>query len=116
MKSWTARLPPGAITPILHTQRSYSASSATRSNKRIEAMKAIVIRAYGGPEVMKLGDVELPAPGAGEALVDVAVFCVNFMDTGTRRGFTQAIGTLPRTAGGERAGTVGAVGDVGTNL
>src|SRR5260370_32541630 len=78
MKSWTARLPPGAITPILHTQRSCSASSATRSNKRIEAMKAIVIRAYGGPEVMKLDDVELPAPGAGEALVDVAVSGVNF--------------------------------------
>jgi NADPH:quinone reductase-like Zn-dependent oxidoreductase len=43
-------------------------------------MKAIVIRAYGGPEVMKLDDVELPAPGAGEALVDVAISGVNFMD------------------------------------
>src|SRR5260221_5476043 len=31
-------------------------------------MKAIVIRAYGGAEVMKLDDAELPAPGAGEAL------------------------------------------------
>jgi len=54
-------------------------------------MKAIVIRAYGGPEVMKLDDVELPAPGAGEALVDVAVSGVNFMDTGTRRGYTKAM-------------------------
>src|SRR5260370_33486647 len=27
MKSWTARLPPGAITPILNTQKIYSASS-----------------------------------------------------------------------------------------
>src|SRR5216683_8327787 len=99
MKSWTARLPPGAITPILHTQRSYSASSATRSNKRIEAMKVIVIRAYGGPEVMKLDDVELPAPGTGEALVDVAVSGVNFTDTGTRRGYTKALHTLPMTPG-----------------
>src|SRR5258706_9022636 len=98
MKSWTA-LPPGAITPILHTQRSYSASSATRSNKRIEAMKAIVIRAYGGPEEMKLDNVELPAPGTGEALVDVSVFGVNFTDTGTRRGYTKGISTLPMPPG-----------------
>ncbi len=61
-------------------------------------MKAIVIRAYGGPEVMKLDDVELPAPGAGEALVDVAVSGVNFMDTGTRRGYTKAMRTSRRFA------------------
>jgi NADPH2:quinone reductase len=48
-------------------------------------MKTIVIRAYGGPEVMKLDHVELPAPGAGEALVDVDVSGVNFMDTRWRR-------------------------------
>src|SRR5260221_4554917 len=98
MKSWTARLPPGAITPILHTQRSYSASSATRSNKRIEAMKVIVIRAYGGPEVMKLDDVELPAPGTGEALVDVAVSGVKFMDTRTRRGSNTATRSIAMQA------------------
>src|SRR5260370_17104297 len=78
MKSSEERLAPGATTPIRRTQRNYSASSATRPNERTEAMKAIVIRAYGGPEVMKLDDVELPAPGAGEAPVDVAVSGVNF--------------------------------------
>jgi hypothetical protein len=79
-------------------------------------MKAIVIRAYGGHEVMKLDDVELPAPGAGEALVDVAVSGVNFMDTGTRRGYTKAMHTLPMTPGVEGAGTVVAVGDGVTNV
>jgi len=79
-------------------------------------MKAIVIRAYGGPEVMKLDDVELGAPGAGEALVDVAVSGVNFMDTGTRRGYTKAMHTLPMTPGVEGAGTVVAVGDGVTNV
>ncbi len=79
-------------------------------------MKAIVIRAYGGPEVMKLDDTELPAPGAGEALVDVAVSGVNFMDTGTRRGYTKAMRTLPMTPGVEGAGTVVAVGDGVTNV
>src|SRR5260370_37595361 len=100
MKSSEERLAPGATTPIRRTQRNYSASSATRPNERIEAMKAIVIRAYGGPEVMKLDDTELPAPGAGEALVNVAVSGVNFMDTGSRRGDTQAMHTLPVTPGG----------------
>src|SRR5260221_5703537 len=107
MKSSTARLPPGATTPILRTQRNYSASSATRPNERTEAMKAIVIRAYGGPEVMKLDDVELPAPGAGEALVDVAVSGVNFMDTGTWRGYTKAMRTFPMTPGVESAHNLG---------
>src|SRR5258708_32991362 len=115
MKSWTASPPRGATTHTLGTQGSYSASSATRPNKRIEVMKAIVIRAYGGHKVMKLDDVELPAPGAGEALVDVAVSGVNFMDTGTRRGYTQAMQTVPMTPGGEGAGTLVAVGGGGTN-
>ena len=79
-------------------------------------MKVIVIRAYGGPEVMKLDDVELPAPGTGEALVDVVVSGVNFTDTGTRRGYTKAMHTLPMTPGVEGAGTVVAVGDGVTNV
>src|SRR5258708_39511019 len=115
MKSGTAGSRRGATTPTLRTQRSYSASSATRPNKRIEVMKAIVIRAYGGHKVMKLDDVELPAPGAGEALVDVAVSGVNFMDTGTRRGYTQAMHTLPMTAGVESGRTRVALGGWGHN-
>src|SRR5258708_34052610 len=115
MKSGTAGSRRGATTPTLRTQRSYSASSATRPNKRIEVMKAIVIRAYGGHKVMKLDDVELPAPGAGEALVDVAVSGVNFMDTGTRRRFTKGIRTLPVKPGSESAGARGAACSGGTN-
>jgi len=65
---------------------------------------------------MKLDDVELPAPGTGEALVDVAVSGVNFTDTGTRRGYTKAMRTLPMTPGVEGAGTVVAVGDGVTNV
>jgi NADPH2:quinone reductase len=65
---------------------------------------------------MKLDDIELPAPGAGEALVDVTVSGVNFMDTGTRRGYTKAMHTLPMTPGVEAAGTVVAVGGGVTNV
>ena len=41
-------------------------------------VKAIVIEAHGGPEQLKLRDVHVPAPGPGQALVDVAAIGVNF--------------------------------------
>jgi NADPH2:quinone reductase len=65
---------------------------------------------------MKLDDVELPAPGPGKALVDVAVPGVNFTDTGARRGYAKAMHTFPMTPGVEGAGTVVAVGDGVTNV
>jgi NADPH2:quinone reductase len=72
-------------------------------------MKAIVMTAHGGPEVLRLRETEIGKPGAGEALVDIASAGVNFMDTGTRRGISGKI-DLPMTPGVEGAGTVVAVG------
>lgn len=72
-------------------------------------MKAIVMHEYGGPEVLALGDVQLPEPGPGQALVRVMAAGVNFMDTGVRRGLATARG-LPMTPGVEGAGIVLATG------
>lgn len=73
-------------------------------------MKAIVMTAHGGPEVLALEEIEIGMPGPGEALVKVAVAGVNFMDTGTRRGVS-GVTALPFTPGVEGAGTVLAVGE-----
>ena len=43
-------------------------------------MKAIRIHEHGGPEVLRYEDAPLPEPGAGEALVEVHVSGVNFVD------------------------------------
>ena len=40
-------------------------------------MKAMVIREFGGPEVMKWEEVPTPTPGAGQVLVQVRAVSVN---------------------------------------
>jgi hypothetical protein len=66
----------------------------------------VVFLNYGDPEVMTLDDVELPAPGAGEALVDVAISGVNFMDCREaqdgRIGASLRCETAPRPAYAKR--------------
>ena len=79
-------------------------------------MKAIVMTAHGGPEVLRLQDVEVGKLGPGEALVDIAAAGVNFMDTGTRRGFPGGKTDLPLTPGVEGAGRVAAVSEGVTNV
>ena len=72
-------------------------------------MKAIRIRAHGGPEVLKLEEVGGRAPGPGEALVRIEAVGVNFIDVYHRTGLYP--NTLPFTPGLEAAGVVAAVGE-----
>jgi|SRR5579862_7146282 len=71
-------------------------------------MKQIQIIQTGGPEVMKLGDVPVPVPGAGQALVKIAASGVNFIDVYFRMGLYKA--ELPFTPGSEASGLVESVG------
>jgi NADPH2:quinone reductase len=72
-------------------------------------MKAIRVNAFGGPEVLRLQEVEAPAVGPGQALVRLHAAGVNFADVYQRRGGF-GVGQLPFTAGREGAGIVEAVG------
>ncbi len=72
-------------------------------------MKAIRIEAHAGPEVMRLVDIETPAPKAGEILVRLAAIGVNFIDTYHRTGLYPI--ALPSGLGQEGAGIVEAVGE-----
>ncbi len=49
-------------------------------------MKAVLFDAFGGPEVLYLGETEQPRPGPGELLVRVRATALNRADTLQRRG------------------------------
>lgn len=71
-------------------------------------MKAIQVEQTGGPEVLKLRDVAIGEPDAGQALVLVAAAGVNFVEIYQRMGRYPM--KLPYIPGGEAAGVVEAVG------
>ena len=76
--------------------------------------KAIRIHAPGGPEAMVLDDVEVAAPGPGQARVRHHAIGLNFIDIYHRTGlYTLA---MPAGIGSEGAGVVEAVGDGVTNV
>ena len=75
-------------------------------------MKAIVIREFGGPEVMRLEDVPTPDPGPGELLVQVAAVSVNrTLDIIVRTGKYARPVKLPHVLGVDPTGTVVALGE-----
>ena len=69
----------------------------------------------GGPEVLEVVDVELPAPAAGEVRLNVSAIGINFADIYQRRGTAYAV-EPPSGIGFEAAGTVAAVGAGVTNV
>ena len=72
-------------------------------------MRAIRIYETGGPEVMRLEDVELPPPGPGEARVRHHAIGVNFIDIYYRSGLYPTP-AKPFTPGNEGAGEIVEVG------
>jgi NADPH:quinone reductase len=72
-------------------------------------MKAIRISEPGGPEVLKLSEIERPTPGAGEVLVRLEASGLNFIEIYQRKGQYQR--PLPYTPGAEGAGVVEEVGE-----
>lgn len=67
----------------------------------------MVATSYGGPEVMRLTDVPMPAPGPGEVLVRVVAAGVNPVDAHARAGMVPGwFGAGPHVWGWDLAGTV----------
>jgi NADPH2:quinone reductase len=65
----------------------------------------------GETEALEWVDLPDPAPGPGEALVEIAAAGVNFMDIGARRGVIWTDLPDPKILGVEGAGRIVAVGD-----
>ncbi len=72
-------------------------------------MRAIRIHKTGGPEVLQLEEVELAAPGPGQASVRQHAVGVNYLDVYFRTGLYPA--PLPFIPGSEGAGVVTALGE-----
>ena len=73
-------------------------------------MKAIVLEELGGPDNLKIKEVDTPQPGPGEVRVKLQNSALN------RRDYWITIGRYPRTslpciAGSDGAGTIDAVGE-----
>lgn len=73
-------------------------------------MRAVIVTAAGGPDVLEVSDRETPTPGARDVLVDVAAAGVNFMDIYMREGRPPYTQRRPFVLGSEGAGTVAAAG------
>src|SRR6516165_5297639 len=67
-------------------------------------MRAVLMREFGGPEVLELVELPRPEPRSGEVLIRVTRAGVNFADTHIRTNTYLARAELPLTPGSEVAG------------
>ena len=73
-------------------------------------MKAIVVKEFGGPDVMKLEEVRDPTPAPGQLLIRVQAVGVNPVETYIRAGAYARKPNLPYSPGTDVGGTVHAIG------
>src|SRR6516162_1292940 len=75
-------------------------------------MRAVVIYAYGGPEVMKLENVARPEPAEDDVLIRVIAASINPVDVAIRKGYlAKLVGNFPIILGMDAAGIVEKVGN-----
>lgn len=78
-------------------------------------MRAIVVRRFGGPEVLESIEVPVPEPGPGQVRIRVTAAAVNPVDLATRAGILTEAGVIPPREvlglGWDVAGVVEAVGE-----
>jgi NADPH2:quinone reductase len=74
-------------------------------------VKAIVVREFGEPDVMKIEDVPVPVISDSEILVKIVASGVNPVDTYLRTGNHAHAPELPYTPGKDAAGVVESVGE-----
>jgi NADPH2:quinone reductase len=73
-------------------------------------MRAIRVSEFGGPEVLRLEEVQNPKPDAGQVLIRVKAAGVNPVDTYIRSGSYPRKPNLPYTPGTDAGGIVEAIG------
>lgn len=82
-------------------------------------MRAAIFDEHGGPDVIRVDEVETPEPGSGQVRVAVRAASLNHLDLWVRRGLPVET-PMPHIGGADIAGLVDAVGpgvgDVPTGL
>ncbi len=73
-------------------------------------MRAIVVDEFGPPERLRVGEMPLPVPGPGEALVEIYAAPVNYVDLLVVGGTYQFLPPRPFIPGKGPAGVVAALG------
>jgi len=74
-------------------------------------MRAIVFREFGAPSVMRLEEVETPAPGPNDVLIAVRAVSVNrTLDLAVRAGRYARAASLPHVLGADPSGVIVATG------
>ncbi|HEY8375425.1 MAG TPA: zinc-binding dehydrogenase [Nannocystis sp.] len=73
-------------------------------------MRAVVLRRHGDPSVLEPTDLPDPAPGPGQALVEVRACALNRLDLWVRGGLPGLRLPMPHLLGSDIAGVVTAVG------
>ncbi|WP_228822969.1 NADP-dependent oxidoreductase [Nocardia blacklockiae] len=82
-----------------------------------ETMRAVVARGYGGPEVLEVVEVPIPAPGRGQVSIRVEAAAVNPVDLVTRSGDLAAAGLMaPRDVTGIGWDVAGEIACLGTDV
>ena len=73
-------------------------------------MKAIAIRAHGGPEAVSLVELPDPTPGSGQVVVAVKAAAQNHLDIWVRIGWPGLKLAFPHVLGSDVAGVIEAIG------
>lgn len=79
-------------------------------------MRVVQFTEFGGPEVLKLIEREIPEIGEHDVLLEVKAIGVNYADTARREGKYVVPTNLPFTPGAEVAGVVKKTGSSVTNV
>lgn len=74
-------------------------------------MKQVQISQYGTPDVLKLVDIDIPQPKAGEVVIKVEAIGVNYSDTLRRRNKYFQPTPLPYILGSEAVGKIISIGE-----
>jgi NADPH:quinone reductase-like Zn-dependent oxidoreductase len=74
-------------------------------------VKAIVFHEFGGPDVLRVEEVDDPAPGPGEVTVDIAACALNHLDVDIREGTSRFPVEPPFVLGLEIVGRISEVGE-----
>lgn len=75
-------------------------------------MKQVIVRQFGGPEVLEVEDAPTPSPASGQVLVRLTSIGLNHADLMGRRGeYKLSTGEPPFTPGLEGGGIIEAVGE-----
>lgn len=79
-------------------------------------MKAVLLTAHGGPEMLRYGDAPDPVAGPGEVVVDIHAATVNAADYKVRLGGSYGKVALPHILGRDFSGVVSALGESVSDL